>query len=155
MKSKIFEGLKTASDVASVARRVVKDVVVGSLKDAGEVAANTAVFAGTVKAAIIGLSDAGRGATEGVKGAMSGALAAAQELGGDLGTAARGAMEGAIQAATEIGGDSGKLIKDAADGVIDSAADLGEHALGRVRAGLLEVAALPKELIDRVTGSAK
>lgn len=148
VRSALLRTIEMAADVAKATRVAVKDVAVGALKDAGEIAANTAIFAGTVKSAIIGVADAGRGAMEGVRGAAGGIIQAAAELGLDLAQASASALRGVLEAAGELGQDGGKLARAAAEGMIEAAGSLGETAVASVRRGLVEAAAIPRDVID-------
>ena len=148
VRTALVGAVETAADVSSAVRSAMKSTVVGAFKDAGEIAANAAVFAGTVKSAMIGVADAGRGAIEGVRGAVGGAVLAASETGVDLAHAASSTMRGVLEAVGDLGGDSQKVIRAAAEGMIETAAGLGAQALSNVRRGLLEVAAIPRDVID-------
>lgn len=124
----------------------------GGFKDAGEVAANAAIFAGTVKSAAIGVADAGRETTEGVRGAVGGIIQAAAEVGSDLAQAAASAMKGALDAAGELGQDAGRMTRAAAEGMLEAAGALGEQAVASVKRGLLELASIPREVVDSAQG---
>lgn len=148
VRSALVDTIRAAADVAVTTRIAVKDVVVGSLKDAGEMAANAAIFAGTVKSAVIGVTEAGRGAVEGVRGAAGGVIQAASEVGTDLAQAAASAMKGVMDAAGELGQEGGSMMRAGAQGMLEAAGGLGEQAVASVKRGLIEIASIPREVID-------
>lgn len=154
VRSALVTAVEAASDVAMASRRAMKDVVVGALKDAGEIAANAAIFAGTLKSAIIGVADAGAGAMESVRGAAGGVIHAASEVGVDLAQASGQAMRGVLDAAGELGQDGGRLVREAAAGMIQAGGELGEQAASAIRRGLVEVAKVPRDVIDAATQQA-
>lgn len=151
IRSGILAAVQGASDVVMATRKAMKDLVVGGLKDVGEVAANAAITAGSVKTAVIGVAEAGKETLLGVRGAAAGAIQAVAEVGGDLRQAAASAIKGVLDAAAELGQDAGRMGREGAEAMIEAAGDLGEKAVESVRRGLLEAASVPREVVDAAT----
>jgi hypothetical protein len=151
IKANLVAAVQGAADVLIASRKAVKDLVVGGIKDVGEVAANAAITAGSVKSAVIGVAEAGKETMEGVRGAAAGVIQAASELGTDLRAAASSTMKGILEAAAELGQDAGRMGRAGAEAMIDAAGDLGEKAVDSVRRGMLEAASVPREVVEAAT----
>ena len=173
-----------ADDVLTALRTAVKNQVVGTFKDVGEVG-------GTGMAEVVAITTGGQDRREtsetspsSVDGrgrrelfqppssasrmrrapamlgattkAARGVVTGAAEIGSDLGTTAVAAVKGAVEAAGTVGVGASDAAGAAATGALRAATDIGTDAASTVRTALLSAAELPRDAVEAaVKGSSE